>query len=69
MQDKKGMAKIWLATTNNFKLGDKDEYRLMKEVSVAGGKTTVDVNNIPSSFYKVVLEMPYNSLNRWIIVK
>src|SRR5258706_1521915 len=69
VQDKKGKAKIWLAATNNFKSGGKDDYRLVKEVPVAGGRTTVDVKNIPSSFYKVVMEMPYNFLNRWIMVK
>jgi hypothetical protein len=63
-----GKAKIWLATTNKFKSGGKDEYRLIQEVPVSGGGATIDVKNIPSDFYKVVMEMPYNYLNRWIIV-
>lgn len=69
VQDKKGMAKIWLATTNKFKSGMKDQYHLVKQVPVANGKTIVDVKKYPSDFYKVVIEMPYNTLNRWVLVK
>lgn len=69
VQQKEGLAKIWLATTNHFKSGGKDNYQWIKEVSVAGGKATVDVKNIPSDFYKLVIEMPYNFLNTWIEVK
>jgi hypothetical protein len=65
--DKTGVAKIWVATTNEFKKGGTDNYRLMKEVPVAAGKANIDVKKIPSEFYKVVIELPYNFLNRWII--
>jgi hypothetical protein len=65
--DKTGVAKIWLATTNQFKKGGTDEYVLMKEVPVANGKVVIDVKNMHSDFYKVVIEFPYNFLNRWII--
>ena len=67
--DKNGMAKIWLATTNNFKTGKKDDYHLMKEVPVQNGSASIDVKQYPSAFYKVVLEMPYNVLNMWVLVK
>jgi hypothetical protein len=40
----------------------------VKEVPVASGSTTIDVKSIPSYFYKVAIEMPYNYLNRWIIL-
>ena len=66
---KEGKAKIWLATTNNFKTGGKDDYRLMAEIPVGNGSVKIDVRKIPSDFYKIVIEMPYNFLNRWIIVK
>jgi predicted AlkP superfamily pyrophosphatase or phosphodiesterase len=69
VMDKKGKAKIWLATTNNFKTGGRDEYKLMGEVPVAKGEATIDVNQVPSSFYKIVVETPHNFLNRWIEVK
>ena len=67
--NKEGKAKIWLATTNNFKTGGKDDYRLVAEVPVASGKAKIDVKQLPSDFYKVVIEAPYNFLNTWIIVK
>ena len=63
------MAKIWLATTNNFKTGGKDDYKLVAEVPVANGKARVDVKQLPSDFYKIVIEAPYNFLNRWIVVR
>ncbi len=68
-QQKEGIAKLWLATTNNFKTGGKDEYKLIKQLPVANGKTSIDVKNYPSDFYKLVLEMPYNYLNTWIVLK
>jgi predicted AlkP superfamily pyrophosphatase or phosphodiesterase len=65
---KEGTAKIWLATSNNFKTGGKDDHRLMTEVPVGNGAAKIDVRKIPSDFYKIVIEMPYNFLNRWIII-
>ncbi|MEI9806365.1 MAG: alkaline phosphatase family protein [Bacteroidota bacterium] len=64
-----GKAKIWLATTNNFKTGGRDEYTLVAEVPVAGSKARIDIKQTPSDFYKIVLEMPYNLLNRWVMIK
>lgn len=66
--DKKGKAKIWLATTNNFETGGKDTYQLLKQVAVDAEKATIDVSKIPSQFYKIIIEMPYNTLNRWIVL-
>lgn len=67
--NKEGKAKIWLATTNNFKTGGSDEYAYAAEVPVADGKAKIDVSKKPSNFYKIVIEMPHNYLNRWIIKK
>ncbi len=64
---KTGNAKIWLATTNHFKEGKADAYRLVKEVPVANGKAVIDITAAASGFYKVVIELPYNFLNRWVI--
>ena len=33
------------------------------------GKATINVKQMPSDFYKIVIETPYNFLNRWIIIK
>lgn len=65
--DKKGKAKIWLATTNHFSKGGKDVYKLVKEVPVASGKAVIMLTRYPSDFYKVAIETPYNYLNRWVI--
>ncbi|MES2848605.1 MAG: alkaline phosphatase family protein [Bacteroidota bacterium] len=65
----KGKAKIWMATTNNFKEGGNDDYKLVKEVSIADGKAIIDIKNMPSGFYKIVMEFPHNFINRWIIKK
>jgi arylsulfatase A-like enzyme len=67
--NKEGKAKIWVATSNNFKTGGKDDYKLVAEVPVANGKASLDVKQLPSDFYKLVIEAPFNYLNTWIIAK
>jgi predicted AlkP superfamily pyrophosphatase or phosphodiesterase len=67
--NKEGKAKIWMATTNNFKTGGKDDYKLMTEVPVATGSAKIDVKKFQADFYKIVIELPHNFLNRWIVVK
>ncbi|MFT3682229.1 MAG: alkaline phosphatase family protein [Ferruginibacter sp.] len=69
VMDKTGVAKIWIATTNNFKDGGTENYKLVKQVPVIKSNTAVDVKNMPSDFYKIVIELPYNFLNRWIILQ
>jgi len=65
--NEEGNVKIWLATTNDFKEGGQDKYILLKEVPVSQKHTVVDISNYPSSFYKVVIEGKYNSVNKWFI--
>ncbi|MFT3702637.1 MAG: alkaline phosphatase family protein [Agriterribacter sp.] len=65
----KGDAKIWLATTNQFKEGGKDEYNLVKTVPVSKQEAIIDVSNKSSAIYKIVIETPDNMLNRWIVEK
>ncbi|HNP21812.1 MAG TPA: alkaline phosphatase family protein [Panacibacter sp.] len=66
--DKKGSAKIWLATTNSYNTGGQDDYRLIAELPVAKGAFSIDLKSIPvSPFYKIVLEAPHNYLNRWVM--
>jgi Type I phosphodiesterase / nucleotide pyrophosphatase len=67
--DKKGKVKIWLSQTNRFKDGGQDDYQLVREVPVGLETYAFTVKYLPSSFYKIVLEGPKNTLNRWIIVK
>jgi hypothetical protein len=65
--DKKGTAKIWLATTNHFKTGGQDDYKLVTKVPVSKGKATINVTDLSAAFYKIVIELPYNFLNRWVV--
>ncbi|HWK05323.1 MAG TPA: alkaline phosphatase family protein [Puia sp.] len=67
--DKDGTVKIWLTTTNNFKTGGKDMYKLLAELPAGQQSATLGIGSTPSAFYKVVLEGPYNTVNRWIVVK
>lgn len=67
--DPAGDVKIWVAITNNIKNGGKDEYKLLATVPVKDKHVTVDVTNMPSTFYKVVLEAKYNTTNRWFVSK
>ncbi|HJW17369.1 MAG TPA: alkaline phosphatase family protein [Flavisolibacter sp.] len=66
--NKSGKAKIWLATTNSFKTGGRDKYQLMTTVPVGTQSAVIDIRKYPSGFYKIVIEMPNNMLNRWIVV-
>ncbi len=66
--DKTGTAKIWVATTNDFKNGNPDSYQLLAEVPVTTQHALVSVRNLPSKFYKVYIEGFYNSVNKWLIL-
>ncbi|UTA69688.1 alkaline phosphatase family protein [Emticicia sp. 21SJ11W-3] len=67
--DKKGQAKIWLSTTNYFENGKTDNYLLVKKVPVSAEKALIDVSQYNSGFFKVVIEMPHNTLNRWVVLE
>jgi len=63
--DTAGMVKIWVASTNEFQEGGQDDYHLLATVPVSRGHVELDVHDLPSSFYKVWLEAPYNDANVW----
>lgn len=65
--DKKGTVKIWVTTTNHYKTGGHDDYKLLGEVPVSKESASISVKSLPSSFYKIVLEGPLNSVNRWVV--
>ncbi|TCD00292.1 alkaline phosphatase family protein [Pedobacter frigidisoli] len=66
--ENKGTVKVWVATTNGFKRGQKDIYQLVAEVPIADRHILVNVEKYPSRFYKVVLEGKDNFVNRWVIL-
>jgi hypothetical protein len=61
-----GKVKIWVTTTNEFKTGGKDEYKLLAEVPVKTGHASVNVQQLPAEMYKIVLETSQNTINRWL---
>ncbi|HLO82077.1 MAG TPA: alkaline phosphatase family protein [Chitinophagaceae bacterium] len=67
--DQAGTVKIWISTTNHFKTGGKDEYKLMAEVPVTNKHAVIDVASLPSGFYKLVLEGKNNTVNAWFVMK
>lgn len=64
-----GKVKVWVANTNHFKTGGEDQYRLLAEVPVQEKHVVVDVKSMPSNFYKVVLEAPFNTVNKWMVLE
>jgi len=62
----KGGVKIWVAPSNNYKEGKPDDYTLLTTVPVTKEHVTVSVKDLPSKFYKVVIEGEYNTVNRWV---
>lgn len=65
---KAGTLKIWVTPTNAFETGGKDVYQLVGEVPLTQKWAVVSLDKLPSSFYKVVLEGPSNTLNRWVVL-
>ena len=64
--DTRGEAKIWVATTNLFQTGGKDDYVLLSTVPIAQQQAVIDISGKEGTFYKIVIETPDNYLNRWI---
>lgn len=64
--EKSGKVKIWLATTNDFKTGGKDNYQLLATVDLNQQHYFADLKDYPASFYKIIVEGADNSLNKWI---
>ena len=67
-KEKTGDVKIWLATTNNFKTGGKDNYTMIRQVPTRDQKASIDVTKLPSRCYKIVVEAKHNNLGRWVIL-
>lgn len=66
--DTKGNVKVYVTPTNNFKTGGVDNYKLMGEYPIAQRHALLNVKDLPSDFYKVVLEAPDNTTNKWVVI-
>jgi predicted AlkP superfamily pyrophosphatase or phosphodiesterase len=62
-----GTVKVWISTTNNFKEGGKDNYQLMGTYPLNQKHALINVKNLPSSFYKILLTGKYNTVNTWVV--
>lgn len=63
----KGKAEIWVATTNNYKEGKKDNYKLVGTAELATGCFQFNVENMKSDFYKILVKAPNNWCNYWVV--
>lgn len=63
-----GEVTIWISTTNQHKEGGEDIYKQVGTFSLQDKRALISVKDIPSSFYKVVLETRENTVNRWVQV-
>lgn len=61
-----GDAEIFIATTNHFKTGKKDEYTSIGKVKVRDGRLRFTVP-ASSQFYKILMVAPHNTINTWIV--
>lgn len=61
--------KVWITTTNNFETGGQDLYHLVQYVNCADETAVIDVSQMPSGFFKVVLEGKHNMANKWLVGK
>lgn len=58
---------IYVACSNRFKEGGKDEWMKLATVPAGCGQYKVDLSQLPASgFYKFVVESAHNHLNRWL---
>lgn len=64
-----GNARIWISRTNKFKDGEADDYELVEEIPLTSEEAVIDVSEIPSDFYKIVIEGPHNLVNRWVLAE
>jgi len=62
-----GTVKVWISTTNNFKDGSPDHYQLMGNYPINQKHALINVKNIPSSFYKILLTGKDNMVNTWVV--
>ena len=62
----KGTLTIRTATTNDVKTGGEDKYTTLVTVPLVKQQTVVSLKQIPSDFYKIVLQAKDETFNYWI---
>lgn len=65
-----GKMKIEMTRTNNFKEGKEDVYTSVGEVAVSDGKFVIKLpQGDKSSFFKILVKAPNNTLTYWVVAK
>lgn len=64
-----GTVKMWISDTNHFEKGGVDDYQLLAEVPLENEHALINIRDRSSSFYKVLLEGPDNTVNKWIYLQ
>lgn len=65
--DPEGETEIRISTTNHFKEGVSDHYQLIGKTNTDKGEFTVDISEMKSGFYKILVKAPYNWQNQWVV--
>lgn len=60
-----GEGKLYLSSTNNYKSGGKDEYKLIDTIVLEKEQVKIPMKKIPKGFCKLVLETENTTLNTW----
>lgn len=63
-----GYVRIHLTTTNEFREGGEDTYQLISEVPLSEGRASLDIRDIESDFFKIVLKAKHNTVNSWVVI-
>jgi predicted AlkP superfamily pyrophosphatase or phosphodiesterase len=64
--DHTGNIAVWLSTTNLFRNGLTDNYKLIGNVPIENQMVIFNISEYSSKLYKIVLEGQYNMVNKWI---
>ena len=66
--DPKGEVEIFVSTTNHFKEGKTDDYKLVGKTKVSAGTFTIDISQMKAKFYKILVKAPNNWVNQWVVL-
>jgi len=61
--------KIWVADTDHFAKGGKDEYRLLGTIAEGIQKFSIPIRDKSNKTCKIVIEGKYNTVNTWFKMK
>lgn len=66
--NKNEKVKVFVTSTNRFKEGGSDDYKLAGEFPAQQEHALISVKDLSSDIYKVVIQGKYNTVNKWVVV-